>query len=190
MEKKGTKHRILETSRRLFLEKGYAETGLNQIVQEAETVKASLYQHFESKEELGREILKLYSEENLIIINSLMKKYPNPIQFLSSWTKVLQREARQNKLFGCGMANFRAQIGGDELKIKSEIESISKTIISTLEAYLSTAKQKGMISEEKNISHLSRQIFITYEGVLQTFRLLNDPKILSELDQIGSILLK
>ncbi|GBF50326.1 putative transcriptional regulator, TetR family [Leptospira ryugenii] len=190
MEKKGTRFRLLETSRRLFLENGYAETGLNQIVAEANTVKASLYQHFPSKEELGREVLKLYSEENLDLLKVLMKKYPDPIDFISAWTKVIQREARQKKLYGCGMANFRAQISRSENVIKEEIESIVNKTVSSLDTYLKQAQTQGLVPKDKNTNVLARQIFMVYEGVLQCYRLTDDPKLISDLLAVSTILLK
>lgn len=44
--------RILETAARLFYRQGYNSTGINQIIGEAGIAKASLYQHFRSKEDL------------------------------------------------------------------------------------------------------------------------------------------
>ncbi|MDC6363819.1 MULTISPECIES: TetR/AcrR family transcriptional regulator [Flavobacteriaceae] len=44
--------RILITADRLFQEQGFNETGINQIISEANIAKASLYYHFKSKEDL------------------------------------------------------------------------------------------------------------------------------------------
>jgi AcrR family transcriptional regulator len=51
------KERVLATAQRLFYEQGYQATGINQIIDEAEVAKASLYQHFPSKEILLQEYL-------------------------------------------------------------------------------------------------------------------------------------
>ena len=53
MVKKGNaRQRILETAGRLFHENGYCGVGVNQIIEEAGTAKATFYQHFPSKEDL------------------------------------------------------------------------------------------------------------------------------------------
>jgi len=62
-EQAGVKERIMETACRLFYFQGYQATGINQIIEEAQIAKSSLYQHFASKELLLNE----YLETNRII---------------------------------------------------------------------------------------------------------------------------
>jgi AcrR family transcriptional regulator len=52
MRESGVKDRILETASRLFYEQGYHVTGINQIIDEADIARASLYNHFPSKTDL------------------------------------------------------------------------------------------------------------------------------------------
>jgi hypothetical protein len=46
------KEQIIQTANRLFYQQGYNLTGINQIIREAGVAKASLYYHFQSKEDL------------------------------------------------------------------------------------------------------------------------------------------
>ena len=57
-EQAGVKERIMETACRLFYQQGYQATGINQIIEEAQIAKSSLYQHFASKELLLNEYLE------------------------------------------------------------------------------------------------------------------------------------
>src|ERR1700734_209683 len=52
MRESGVKDRILETASRLFYEQGNHMTGINQIIDEADIARASLYNHFPSKTDL------------------------------------------------------------------------------------------------------------------------------------------
>ncbi len=52
MKKPNARDRILETAGRLFHQRGYSEVGINEIIDTAETAKATFYQHFPSKEKL------------------------------------------------------------------------------------------------------------------------------------------
>jgi len=53
MKKQSVKERILETVSRLFYFNGYNQTGINQIIAEAEVAKASMCQHFRSKKDIA-----------------------------------------------------------------------------------------------------------------------------------------
>ena len=46
MRESAVKDRILDTASRLFYDQGYHITGINQIIEEAEIARASLYNHF------------------------------------------------------------------------------------------------------------------------------------------------
>jgi AcrR family transcriptional regulator len=180
-----TKERILAVSKVLFLKQGYSETGLNQIVAEANTVKASLYQHFKSKEELGKTVLLLYSDENLALLRELMKKYPEPMDFVNAWLRILKREARKVNLFGCPMANFRSQIANGSPEILESIHSVTQETISTLTLYLQKAQESGYIPEHSNPKKDARFLFLAYEGVLQIWRMSGDIRLLDDLYEIA-----
>ncbi|TGK81760.1 TetR/AcrR family transcriptional regulator [Leptospira noumeaensis] len=189
MKKEPTRVRLLQVSRNLFLKQGYSETGLNQIVQEAETVKASLYQHFDSKEMLGKEVIRIYADENLTLLKSLMKRNPKPLDFVKAWVRILSREARLSQLFGCGMANFRAQIAPHEVEIQKEIEEIANRTIDCLADYLEEAARNGHLISKVDCRLLAKHLFFVYEGVLQGYRLLADKRSLDELYRIAESLI-
>jgi AcrR family transcriptional regulator len=52
MRESTVKDRILDTASRLFYDQGYHVTGINQIIDEADIARASLYNHFPSKTDL------------------------------------------------------------------------------------------------------------------------------------------
>ena len=58
----GPRERIIETAQSLFFAQGYKATGINQIIKEAKVAKASFYDHFPSKDDLGEAYLNLSSE--------------------------------------------------------------------------------------------------------------------------------
>ncbi|MEM6772989.1 MAG: helix-turn-helix domain-containing protein, partial [Bacteroidota bacterium] len=65
MDRAKTHLHIIKTASRLFYDKGYNLTGINEIIAEAGIAKATLYSHFKSKEDLCLAYLN-YRDENLI----------------------------------------------------------------------------------------------------------------------------
>lgn len=58
-----TKDKINKTALRLFLERGYERTSLNDIAQEVGITKPAIYHHFKSKDQLFHRVLTLFFEE-------------------------------------------------------------------------------------------------------------------------------
>ncbi|PUZ21518.1 transcriptional regulator, TetR family [Chitinophaga costaii] len=91
MKTAGVKERVLETAARLFYEQGYQATGINQIIEEAAIAKASLYQHFASKE---------------LVLNAYLQNHKiNWYNNLLAYTE--QMEAGREKLLG--LFDYRKQ---------------------------------------------------------------------------------
>jgi len=58
MKRRPVKDRLIKTASKLFYEQGYNRTGINEILKESGVAKASMYQHFRSKDEIGVAYLK------------------------------------------------------------------------------------------------------------------------------------
>lgn len=60
MNKKDTKGFILETAFKLFLDKGYRNTSMSDLVSESQLSKGAFYHYFKNKEELYQEVINRY----------------------------------------------------------------------------------------------------------------------------------
>ena len=79
-----TKRRIFETAIKLFAQKGYESTGIDEITAVAGYAKGALYYHFETKEDLFDMLL----DEGFNLMNNSieikMKKCNNPVEKLKA----------------------------------------------------------------------------------------------------------
>lgn len=77
----GTRDRIVEAGRHLFWEKGYAGTGLAEILTRAEANSGSFYHFFESKDALLRAVLELYVDSlDPHIVQPVWEKTSDPLE--------------------------------------------------------------------------------------------------------------
>lgn len=120
MARKNVRDRIIETASRLFYEKGYNQTGINQIIDEAGVAKASMYQHFRSKEDLAvaylqrRHIwwmaqLEGYTAQELLPKARVLRCF----DFLGDWLAGVNYR-------GCGWQNIIADLPEDQQKIREQ----------------------------------------------------------------------
>lgn len=171
--------RIVETAARLFESQGYAATGINQIIAESKTAKASFYDYFPSKELLGKEYLARYGQNHLALIQNLMQRTSSPQQFLSSWVKRIQRQLRSQKLYGCPMANLRAQIGNDSPLLVREVQKITAKTLAALADYLQTVQ---VAHDSKTALQMARRVFAAYEGAIHLWLLTGDAAALDDIE--------
>ena len=76
--KKGTKEKILDVTMKLFNEKGYANTSINEVCRRAKVSKGALYHHFKSKEDLLFTFMDKFFEDYYNEMAPLMQKAKSP----------------------------------------------------------------------------------------------------------------
>jgi len=117
------RERIMATALRLFHEQGYNATGINQIISEASVAKASLYQHFKSKEELGIEYLDARQEvwfQQLRLFTDEEKKVKKKI--LAAFDFIIFNNEKEN-FRGCSFLNMLPDIKPDDVTLLTAIQS-------------------------------------------------------------------
>jgi len=120
MKELGVKERIIETASDLFYNQGYNQTGINQIIAEAGVAKASMYQHFRSKEDIAVAYLKrrhinwMGSLQDFVSPNKTNKeKLIASFDYLNSWLNSVAFR-------GCGWQNIITDLPSDHDKIRNQ----------------------------------------------------------------------
>ena len=162
MKKLGVKERIIETASNLFYFQGYNQTGINQIIAEAEVAKASMYQHFRSKEDIavaylkGRHIMWMGKlNECVERKNNEKGKIVGCFDYLTEWlTEVNFR--------GCGWQNIIADLPEDHTKIKDQAILHKNEFRVWIHNLL---KEENKYSDEQS-EELGDEILILIEGAI------------------------
>jgi len=116
----GVQERIIETASDLFYHNGYNQTGINQIISEAGVAKASMYQHFRSKEDIAvaylirRHAMWMDNLNDCVSVQNTSKgKVIGCFDYLTEWlTEVNFR--------GCGWQNIITDLPKDHDKIRNQ----------------------------------------------------------------------
>ncbi|CAA7195283.1 TetR/AcrR family transcriptional regulator [Chryseobacterium potabilaquae] len=156
--------KILDTADRLFYSQGYSNTGINQIIDEADIAKASLYKHFETKADLLVAYVQRTHQLWFTRLETAVNKVSDPKEkVLAIFDHHIQRqEIRQ--FGGCPFIKANDEAGTDDPRFLAEIQATkihSKEFIKTL---VEKSGHKKILSDEE----LVETIYVMLEGSIVT----------------------
>ena len=151
MTKKVTaRERILETAGRLFHENGYCGVGINQIIEEADTAKATFYQHFPSKEDLCVTWLDGMHDASEGARADILNSKEDPADKIDQYFTDLERFLEERQFRGCPFTNTSSitEACCDPIRIAIEDHKISirdffRALVRQLPATDSRAEEIG-----------------------------------------------
>ncbi|MFY0631476.1 MAG: TetR/AcrR family transcriptional regulator [Flavobacteriaceae bacterium] len=186
MKHSEVRNHIVETASNLFYTNGYNLTGINQIISEAGIAKATLYNHFKSKEDICVSYLQYKNTAFLEKIKEhCSSKNEGKEQVLGVLT-FLQLFYNDRNFNGCWCINTISELPKDNQKIRLEIQKQKQQLID----YIQELIQKNLSNtSEKDRVLLSKQIYVLYEGAVAESHLhQNDWPIHSAIDVCQKII--
>jgi len=147
----------------LFYTQGYNNTGINQILDEAKVAKASLYQHFGSKDELGIYYLKAGRQEWFAGIEKWASAKKAPAQKLIACFDFLEYALLQSNFLGCKFINMLSEIGSTSPLMSKEILEHKDKFRRYLKSFIEEPLQ-GRSKEDIDV--LGDAIFLLYDGAI------------------------
>lgn len=95
-----TVEKILDTAERMFMEKGYDKTSLQDIIRETGLSKGAIYHHFTSKEDIFYSVCDRIGQRNAVILAQVRDDSGlNGLDKLRKIFRVSMRPERQAKMF-------------------------------------------------------------------------------------------
>lgn len=170
--------RLVETTAQLMRVQGYHATGLNQIVEESQAPKGSLYHYFpQGKEELAAEALALSSRRMLDRLRDLFTNHrlKDALHMLVEWA--IDELQASNYQRGCPLAIVALETVNCE-PLQRECGQFFEKAIGLLE--------QGMIREgvpEDKAPALAQFAFAAYEGGLLLSRTTRSPEPLRQVER-------
>lgn len=154
--------KILDTAERLFFEQGYNITGINQVIEEADIAKASLYKHFESKVDLLIAYLQRFHEYSFDALEAKVNKTVDPKQKLLAIFEYYRERQVQGGYGGCRFVKANDEAGMSDERVLAEIQRAKHRLKDFIKQQVINSGHKNLLTDEE----LTDLIFMMVEGGL------------------------
>ncbi len=147
----------------LFYKNGYNSTGINEIIAKSEIAKATLYNHFKSKEDICLAYLKYKNytfSSNIEIFCNSRNEGKEQIYAIFDFLSSFFREKDFN---GCWCIKTISEIPIDDTRIRNEIQLQKRQLINFFKELIN--KNIPSITELESLT-LSKQIYLLYESAV------------------------
>lgn len=176
---------IVETSTNLFYKNGYNSTGINEIIKEAGIAKATLYNHFPSKEDICLAYLDYMNDTFISSIKDHISKAQQGKPKVIAIIDFLRGFYKQDGFGGCWCIRTVAEIPRDNKKILAKIQNHKMELLSIIEDTVSDATNLN----HQNASSVAKQLYVLYEGaVSESYLHRSDWPIISAIKSAKAII--
>ena len=161
-----TRKSILDTASRLFYNQGYNATGINQIIEEADVAKASLYQHFKSKEDLLIAYLENMFEKTMGYFRHVASTKIEAKEKISAIFDFLYKNTSSEQFHGCQFLNIAGEIPVENSRVYDVIRQ-QKNGLRALFAEILVADSTREDEVERTES-LADGIYLLFDGAIMS----------------------
>src|SRR5579872_1229546 len=159
MRESAVKERILDTASRLFYNQGYHVTGINQIIEEADIARASLYNHFPSKTDLLLAYLDQTHQEWFTEVDRYLTAFPTSREKLLALFDFRIERQRKLKYKGCHFNKITAETSED-VEVARRVKAHKERFRRYLLDLVGQTKYRVAMDEET----LADTLFLLLEG--------------------------
>jgi TetR/AcrR family transcriptional repressor of nem operon len=168
MTKESTKEKILTNAARIIREKGFNNTGIQEILTAAEVPKGSFYFYFKSKEDLGLALVDYYASGIKEMGDLLLRNSPEPpLDRLKIFFEAIrQRFEDEGWRAGCPIGNLTQEMGALSEGFRSKLQNALSIMQRGIRDCLEEAKSGGDLAPESDTDELAYFILNSWEGAI------------------------
>ena len=175
MGRPSVRHLIVQAGLRVFLRGGFNASSVQDITEEAGVPKGSFYNHFDSKEALGSEIVDLYAEGGQRREDLRDQTLP-PLERLRKHFAGLNQMAEESAFTsGCLLGNFSAELSESSPVIRDRLAALFKLWTHEMEDAIAQAQALGQVSTDSSAADLASFLLDAYEGAILRARVEKSP---------------
>jgi AcrR family transcriptional regulator len=164
-----TRERLITTAAELFWRQGYAQTGVNEIILQAQATSGSFYHFFPAKEDLLLAVVDHMRERlQAEVFENADEAATNPIDRIFSILSAYRRHLAANDfVFGSPLASLAAEVSENHPQVRVRLSEVVEEWTSQIEDLLTDAGPRLPVNTDRRV--LARFIVSAMEGgVLQS----------------------
>lgn len=167
MHSRKTANRILHQAMRIFLEKGYHGTTIDDITQASGLTKGALYWHFESKETLLKKIIEEFEKLFLDgLIETVGKVKGSTVDKLEKYFNYNAAFSYYNRELCVSFTTLSGELVGAHHPIEYEIRRIYKKYQNFLVNLILRGKKEHVFKKEVDAELAALTLIAFHDGVL------------------------
>jgi TetR/AcrR family transcriptional regulator, transcriptional repressor for nem operon len=168
MGREKTRDILLEAGKRVFLEKGYNNAGLEAILQAAGVPKGSFYYYFESKEDFGLQVLNRFAERyDAEFERCLGDPSRGPVERLRRFFEGgLEKLASQSCRSGCLVGNLSQEMASQSETFRQRLEAVFEGWRERFAACIEQAQRAGEVAAHLDPHVLAEFLLNSWEGAV------------------------
>jgi AcrR family transcriptional regulator len=169
MRNQGTalKEEIIEKSVKLFLQKGYNATRVEDITTATNVSKAAFYVHFKSKNELLETIIDRYEsifiDQAIRVVRKSREDFLRRIKYNHKWVTEF---AYSNPELCVAFLTISAEMVGSGTTVEAKIRAIKSKYRAFIKELLELGRKEGKIKENLDLDLAAHIINALHDGIL------------------------
>ena len=164
MARRSMRNEIVTAALEQFHAHGYNAAGVKTITDAAGVPKGSFYNHFDSKETLAVEVLRVYGEGRL---DELLGGADEPlVRLRAHFEAIRDHVVRLEFTRGCLLGNFGAEIADHSEVIRDSVAEGFRQWVAAISATLAQAQRGGAVRAGLDPEMTARFLLNAWEGTL------------------------
>lgn len=171
-----TKQRLLEAGLTMLLERGYADLGVQALLQATGTPKGSFYHHFKSKQDFALQVIDLYMEEVHRGLDACLgDESRSPLDRVRAFFEATREKYRSDGYLGCLLGGLGQELSGVSEVFRRKVEWCFGEIAGRIAACLEQARARGELPRHTDVRAMADLLIDCWEGAALRSRLRRDP---------------
>jgi len=163
-----TRTALLEAGRDIMLEKGYTNTGIQEVLNSVGVPKGSFYHYFESKEDFALKIIEYTDQINSAkFLQLLNNSAVSPLNRLKNFCKDKKKMLTEHGCRkGCLVGNLSQEMADQSELLRKALDAVMTRWKETFTQCISEGQKKGEINDAWPAEKMAELFLSGWEGAI------------------------